>query len=213
MKQKNAFAFENFDEKRIFQRRFFKDFPFKGEQTDAEILETLSPADGDTVATLEKKHETLTKTGKRLACFQSLIARHADGRLEKYRRTIKRKITAQPSEIDALMIKYDREQRLVTNYILVASLAVRELLDKVREKWIVSEEEIQKRYRATFAERLKKAREAAGLKRKDLGELVNISENGYGLYETGKREPSLMSLIRLSRALKVDISWLVGATP
>ena len=43
-----------------------------------------------------------------------------------------------------------------------------------------------------------------------LGDAINISQNGFGLYETGKRDISTTALIRLSRKLKVSSDWLIG---
>lgn len=73
-----------------------------------------------------------------------------------------------------------------------------------------NDKQYQRDVRRRFGERLKAAREAAGLSRKELGDAVNLLPNSYGLYETGKRDASTATLIRLARFLKVSADWLIG---
>ena len=68
------------------------------------------------------------------------------------------------------------------------------------------------RPRSVFAERLKAAREKAGLTRKELGDAINISPAGYAYYERGQRDPSLKSLVALANTLGVSLDWLCGRT-
>ncbi len=56
MKNKNAFAFRDFDSAHILQRSFFKNFYFDSNKSDAEILESLNKATGDSVDSWEKNY-------------------------------------------------------------------------------------------------------------------------------------------------------------
>ena len=64
----------------------------------------------------------------------------------------------------------------------------------------------------TFGQRLKMARKDAGLSRQDLADVIGITVNGFGLYETDLREPSLKTLVKIARRLHVSLDWLIGLT-
>lgn len=65
-------------------------------------------------------------------------------------------------------------------------------------------------YRKGFAARLKQTRLSAGLTRQQLGNKLQLSANGIGQYEIGRREPSLGGLVRLAKILNVSTDWLLG---
>lgn len=56
----------------------------------------------------------------------------------------------------------------------------------------------------TFAEILKKKREAAGMTRMGLARLVEVTPSSITLYEQGKREPSWIVIQRLADAFGVS---------
>lgn len=58
--------------------------------------------------------------------------------------------------------------------------------------------------------RLQMARINSNLSRKQVAELLNVSESLIGLYESGNRQPSLTSLIKLASAYKVTTDYLLG---
>lgn len=62
----------------------------------------------------------------------------------------------------------------------------------------------------SFPERLKETRQAHGLTQELLAEKVGIAKNQIWLYETGKVEPRMSTLIGLAEVLGVSIDWLVG---
>ena len=213
MKTKDAFAFRDFDATRILQRPFFKkfreDYPvFKG-LSDDEILQDLSLSDNDSLATLERKHKVLNDIFNRLSQLRILVTNHANKRLEKYRKAIQKKIAADPVS-ESLQRKLRREQDLVLSYILHIPIDVADSTEKVEKDWRELENKLQEIYRKNFAERLKQARLKANLSRKELGDAINVSPNGYGLYETGKRDVSTTALIRIARLLNVSADWLIG---
>lgn len=211
-KTKDAFAFRDFDEKRILQRPFFKKFNFDADKSDEEILQDLSLAEDDSLSTIESKHETLNEIFNRLSQLRILAINHSNNRLEKYRKAIQKKIDAAPIS-ESLKEKYNREQRLATSYILTIPSYITDKMELAEKIWRELETRLQEIYRENFAERLKQARLKANLSRKELGDTINLSPNGYGQYESARREPSLTSLIRLSRILNVSADWLIGITP
>lgn len=214
MKTQNAFALKNFDAAKILQRPFFKKWRedyHVGDKPDKEILSKIF--NGYDVETFEAKNFLLSTLHSRLVDLQGLIMRHANNRLEPYRRAVQKKMDAVDADVQFLQAKVIREQNLMMKYIMDVSAAVGDLIVIVQNLWQDSEQELQAAYRRRFGERLKIARERAGLSRKELGDAINISPNGYGLYETGKRDVSTTALIRLARTLNVSADWLIGLTP
>lgn len=61
-----------------------------------------------------------------------------------------------------------------------------------------------------FKENLKAYRERAGLSRQDVAEKIHITANGYGLYETGRTEPKLDTLVKLAEVLGITTDMLLG---
>jgi len=58
--------------------------------------------------------------------------------------------------------------------------------------------------------RLHVSRINSDLSRKQVSELVGISESTIGLYESGNRQPSLEVLIKLASLYKVTTDYLLG---
>ena len=65
---------------------------------------------------------------------------------------------------------------------------------------------------STFAERLRIAREAAGMSGKELSEIVGIRYNAYMSYENQGKEPRQETLIKIAAALNVSIDELLGVS-
>lgn len=61
-----------------------------------------------------------------------------------------------------------------------------------------------------FAQRLKLCRVVRGVSRRDMGELLGLSENGYGRYERGERMPSAFAVVKLADFFNVSTDWLMG---
>jgi transcriptional regulator with XRE-family HTH domain len=62
-----------------------------------------------------------------------------------------------------------------------------------------------------FAKRLKEAREEKQLTVRELAEMVSTSGATISRYETGTHEPKSIMIVKLSLALRVSSSWLMGA--
>lgn len=63
----------------------------------------------------------------------------------------------------------------------------------------------------SIGERIKRARENAGLTQVELGEKIGITGVAIMRYEKGKRQPSLEQLHRIADALKIDIYDLIDS--
>lgn len=61
-----------------------------------------------------------------------------------------------------------------------------------------------------FAERLRWLRERKGFSQKEIADKIGISQQGYSHLETGRREPNLETLIKLSRVFDESIDFIVG---
>lgn len=213
MKTQNAFALRDFDASRILQRRFFKEFHFAADKSDAEILQSMSATDDDSLPTLERKQAALKTLLKRVIEFRAWLNRHIKNRLGEYNRIIKKKIeNGEPATAEFFQKILNRVQALIFHYTIDLPDDIDNLGYNVGIKEDDIETEIQKRYRKIFATRLKEARLKANLSRRDLADIVNITQVTVGLYENCKREPTLTPLIKISKALGVTTDWLTGIT-
>lgn len=57
---------------------------------------------------------------------------------------------------------------------------------------------------------LKTLRKSKGMTQKEIANELNISDRTYGHYETGKREPSIDTLIEIAKYYNISIDVLVG---
>ena len=64
-----------------------------------------------------------------------------------------------------------------------------------------------------FPEKLKALREYRGLYQKDMAALLDLRQNAYSHYETGRAEPSIANLCRLADFFGISIDELVGHAP
>lgn len=62
----------------------------------------------------------------------------------------------------------------------------------------------------TNNEPLREAREAKGLKQKDLAKILGISQQHYSLYESGKNELRQEQIRKLCLCLDVSADYLLG---
>lgn len=65
----------------------------------------------------------------------------------------------------------------------------------------------------TLQDRLRKAREYAGLEQGQLGELIGLKRTTVGNYERGVTEPRWPVLLAWALACQVDLDWLAGTDP
>ena len=201
MKTKNAFAFHNFDSARILQRPFFKDFYFAPDKSDVEILESLSKVTEDSADTWEKNLYVIKATHEHLTKFRHLIDRHYKKRLNKHNKKKPKKKRGKTIEL--------KHPAPIMEYFN-ASLNVLELMNKFKNLYCEIETKLQVRYRKEFGIRLRQARQALGLTQRQLGDLIQISYQAYSMYELGKREASVTTVIRLAKILNMNGNEILG---
>ena len=61
-----------------------------------------------------------------------------------------------------------------------------------------------------FYQRLRDLREAADMSQLEVANLLNISQQHYSMYESGKRELPMHHFITLAKYYNVSIDYLVG---
>lgn len=197
-KTKNAFAFRDFDSAHILQRPFFKNFYFESDKSDTEILDSLNESTEDSVDPLERKLYVIKAVHDRLEEFRHLIDRHNKTRLSKYN---KKKSKTKKGKIQRFIPVMEYSN---------ASDTVLELMNKSKKLYCDIEKKLQEHYRKDFANRLKQARQALGLTQKQLGALIQVSPQAFYLYENGKRDVSVPTIIRLAKVLNMNGNQILG---
>jgi DNA-binding XRE family transcriptional regulator len=200
-KTRNAFAFRDFDSSRILQRPFFKDFYFLPDKSDTEILQSLSIVTEDSADTWERNLYVIKATYERLIKFRHLIDRHNEKRLDKYN-----KKKSKSKRLKTIKLQHSTS---AMEYFR-ASLSVLELINKFKKLYCEIETKLQSRYRQEFANRLKHARQSLGLTQKQLGDLIQVSPQGFSLYERGERDVSVPTIIRLAKVLNMNGNQILG---
>lgn len=65
--------------------------------------------------------------------------------------------------------------------------------------------------RTRIAERLKAARELAGLSQNQAAKMLGLKRPGISEIEAGRRKVAADELAQLAKIYRVDVSWLIGA--
>lgn len=207
-KSQNAFALRNFDKNHILQRPILKKFVqvdgdfFLKENcaTDDEIIRDLS-AITDDVNQNELNLRRLRVIWERLLVFQTkTIDRRHLPRLVRFKRS-----TVNPElkkRADFLYKEYDADAMQI---VMTAAL--------IEKKVSELEKIIPEQHRKVFSSRLRQARISCGLTQKETAIIIGLTaQNSYSQYESGKREPPITNLIRLSKVLNHPVDWLLGIT-
>lgn len=182
-KTKKAFWLKNFDEDKIFQRPYFKAFALP-DVPDAEILSLLKVCDSDSLEEMEQKLTKVKDLHEKAQDFQELASRYSD-RLKKV------------------------HGKAYADFLaLVMSLAA--LLSELRRLYYANEKLIQQRYRKDLIDRLKYFQKNAGVTRKRLGEMVQVSPQSMYDYWHQRRDIPIHTLIRLAKVLNIPGDVLLG---
>ena len=65
---------------------------------------------------------------------------------------------------------------------------------------------------SAFSENLRYWRNARGLSQRQIAKQLGMKHHNYRVYETGKHEPSLRTLVRISNVLSVSVDVLLRGT-
>jgi transcriptional regulator with XRE-family HTH domain len=60
----------------------------------------------------------------------------------------------------------------------------------------------------TLVDRLKKARQLAGMEQTDIADALGVARNTVSNWENGRSEPSASAFVRWARATGVPLEWL-----
>lgn len=63
---------------------------------------------------------------------------------------------------------------------------------------------------SVFSEKLKELRKRNNLTQQELAEQIGIKQNSYSDWETGKNEPNLENIVKLSKILDTSTDELLG---
>ena len=184
MKTRNAFWLRDFDEERILQRPYFKDFGFD-DKPDAEILADLLVKDDD-ISAMEEKVHALKNLHNRLKQFNDKIVRYIEW--------------------------HNRNKIDIWIETISANIAVVELMKKIEKQFYEVEKATQNKYQKEFTARLRKYRKMAGLSQTELGEMVQVSQRRMSYYDTGISDIPTWTLIRVCKALNISADKLLGIT-
>ena len=191
MKTKDAFAFRNFDEKKILARKFFKDFrlPDGDDETALGVFDAEEFSDSSDA---ERKLEQLHKLDARIRKLHRLIVRHVK-RLRKFWQATSDERAAK------LLRDYSWYEEVVTLCGL-----------KLGSYFINGEDKLNELYRKEFGARLKAARLAKGFSQAEMAKRAGFAKSTYIKYEHGDRDLGISILIKISRILGNSVDKLLG---
>ena len=205
-KTKDAFALRGFDEKRILQRRWFKDI-YLPIDDDIKILENFF-ANVIDLRDASKRLNKIDWLNNHVKNYFSHIQAH-EARLGKIMRAYADNYIS--LEDEKLKTKYQRALNLKAFYFELYWNVLKKFYDFVALAVLKGNFLFLSLCRDAFCARLRKLRKAAGLTQLQLAERVGLkSANAIATYENGKAEPSLSTLFRLATELNCSVDWILG---
>lgn len=197
MKTRNAFALRDFDAELILQRKIFvSEFGTLDDNADSEILDSLFNVAAISHSGTNKMRQRLKDT-KRLKATAEKFANH----LLKHELKIEKYLEREETKDRAAFLKQSYQ---------AAIESVGSLQRKINQLISEGEKAIAKIFCKELGERIRTAREALSLERKDVAAELGISLYALGYYERGDREISPYHLRRLSEILGRSPNWLFG---
>ena len=212
MKTRDAFALRDFDDKRILQRPFFSklraDFHFADNASDDEILDATF---GEAaikylgVSATETELEKLRKLQSDAERYRKRIKKHVtrlkkflDSRARKFTTTGLEKYKNQYEQCAGLLLQYNWFEEATEIFNL-----------KIGGLCFESERILDSLWRNEFGRQLKLARVAKGLRQQDVANKLRIPTSTFASYEQGRNDPSLPTLIRISKLLDLNLNKLL----
>lgn len=144
---------------------------------------------GNFLKKLIKKHQ------ERLKKFSGIIATRAVKNGAANSDNVKEKI----SRIDELLEKY----QFVYEGVVIVN-------DADKKVFASKKQDVKKAAAESFGIKLRIARQNKGFLSKDFANLLEVSQNGYSQYETGRNEPPLYLIREMADRLDVTTDWLLG---
>lgn len=193
---------KDFDKDRILSRPYFEHLKLSA-GSDKEILNNLSSNDISEIEnSIKRLREILVSVESYSVCLSDKFKENQI-RLEAVEYLMK-------STDEDLLQELSQNLKSEEKNISDMKMATLKLIQDIKVIIEFYNKKVVEHYRKTFAGRLKQARLAAGFTQSQLANAVNMSQNGFQLYEAARQEPSLTTLIRLSKILKQPTDWLLG---
>lgn len=209
MKSHDAFALRGFDAEQILQRNFFlQQLGIVHDDSDENTLDLMDARNVDFRGSAEMviRLKDLQKLKTAVAAYTKLLDVHIR-RLESISTYYARKFmdTAAPTWQE----KYRRAQKLQQAYNDAADkLSV--LQKKINELERAGDKALDEQRRKEFANRLKAARQKAGLKQSEVAAQVKVTTATIASYEQAISAPQIPMLIRLAQILNASADELLG---
>lgn len=198
-KVKNAFAFRDFDEKKVLQRPFFKNFSLPN-ASDDEILSSWTLADCKGSLETENELRRYQRLADDVTRLNRLIGRH----IKRLRKIFERLYAD-----DKQKTKSERAAELIRNYNWFEEAT--ELCGlKFGKNFSTFDKEIRRQFRIELSSRIKKLRLAKNISQRAMAKRLGIKPPSLAQMESGLIEPSLVVLRRFAVALKVSTDELLG---
>ncbi len=204
-KRRDALALRGFNGNRIIER-VAKTFLSENEMLnvdDATIIHWLEPkGDAEDVATLDDKARTVENLIIRARCFMKRIDKHLRCLTRLRSKLVDSDVAnavEQINRIDVYLSSY-----IVTRDGVKVFTAAR--LFKLQSRINTAAANLVK---ANFGQQLRQARLNLNLTAVDLSRKTGVDANVITSYERNQREPSINSLMVLSRVLNVTPNWLL----
>ena len=211
-KTRDAFALKDFDATNILKYKgFTHDKIYREAQAGGDWNfwlpygrndnETLDVIRDDIIENLEHNRYSRAQEGiDRLILRRTAVVRLLERINRSWQRSLK-VIDRQhdnPTTADDIHKKYEPIYRAVVTLLMRIDVCLSDIRGA------------EERYKQTFAVRLREARLSAGLTQLQLAKQLGMTPNGYNPYENAKREPSLTTLVKISKILKKSTDWLLG---
>lgn len=147
-----------------------------------------------------------------IVSYKEKINRHYK-RLKKYSKKWNDTISANENlSAKEIRTKTRRVQTLLKFYADVQK-AIENFAYSITKRVADIDDAYKKKDRDIFATRLRQARIEAKLTQTQLAKEIGMTQSGYTNYENSIREPSIVTLKKLSRILNKSADWLLGLTP
>ena len=194
-KTQNAFALRDFDEERILSRPYFRAVVnLRG--SDDDVLASFAATNAKTSTDLAENVDALRWLKGLVAGYTKRLLNH-EFKLERIGR--RRKTT-------------DSDLRLwhLQQFYLARVVCCGELQRRISQSIIEGQKLLPKFFNRELGERLRHAREAIGLSRREVAAELGLALSSVQQYENGTRELSPYTLTRLSAILGRSPHYFLG---
>lgn len=193
------------DEKKILSHSYFKELNLPIGDDD-EILNSFDVSTLDTSSAMEKRIEDLRKLKAAVASCTKQQFEIVLRLEESMRRYADNFINTSDAQTKAA---YDDASNKHQEYLCIHGLLL-DLQSRINKKILENEKNLDIARRREFANRLKQARQAAGLTQLEIASQIHVSANGYGSWEQGRTEPPVAMIIRICKELNISADKLLG---